>query len=53
MRQRLVDFAFLLGALATLLGGYYVFERVRYHNQMDAQLIQVLQNIQKAQSAPR
>ena len=43
MRDRFKDLAFLAIAVGITLGGFYTFQRIRYHDQMDRALIQILQ----------
>ena len=39
----MLDVAVLALAVAVVIGGYWLFQRVRYHDQMDEALIQILQ----------
>ena len=46
----MLDIAVLALAVAVVIGGYWLFQRVRYHDQMDEALIQILQK--QAPAAP-
>ena len=43
MKHKVFDVLVLALAIAVVLGGYWTFQRVRYHDQMDQALIQILQ----------
>lgn len=44
MKGRIIEFLLIIGMSAALLGGYYIFERIRAHNAMDKALLELIQN---------
>ena len=44
MKARLLELLAVLVMSGMLLGGYYIFERIRAHNAMDKALLELIQS---------
>lgn len=49
MKKYLIELAVIILAAVVILGSYHVYSRIEAHNQMDAQLIELVKRLQVKQ----
>lgn len=46
MKQRVIDVLAVVLIAGVLLGGYYVYGRIKLHNDLDVQLIELVKRLE-------